>query len=389
MELSLMTFVEPKVLQRSERHQFRDFTRYDVGGSGVYRWRSRVGPGWESRLSAGVDEAFQDGAILFHNLEPDGSRGTTLRANKREAANSLGGFVEEELVWRERWSMRLAARWDALWYIAQDFVDPTLDAVKTFERVTPKASLSYRAGEHTVYAALGGGVEAPAFNEIDPPPGVAPTALNPFLEPMHSITGELGAKGGLAAPVGLGRIDYDAALYFIEVRNDIVPFNGGAYFFTAGRSQRRGGELGLAWRPVAAVRLNGAVSVSDNQYREYANDLGDFSGHEVPGLPRARYAAGARYDSPLGPYGEIRLEGAGRYYADDANTVRARAYNVVDAVLGVHGLLGRADASAFVGVDNLADQDYDASVFINGTGNRFFEPGLPRNWVAGVTVRGF
>ncbi len=392
MDLSLTAFAEPKVLQRSERNRFRDFTRYHVGGSGVFSWRSALAPGIRSRISLGGDEALQDGAILFYDLGPGGSRGTTMVANKREGANSAGAFVEEELTFHERWSVRVAARYDVLWYIAEDFVDPTIDATKRFERVTPKASLSYRAGEHTLYASLGGGVEAPAFNEIDPPPSAPPTALNPFLEPMHSVTYELGAKGGVTSGA-LGRLDYDAALYWIEVRNDIVPEEGGAYFSTAGRSRRRGGELGFGWHaPVAGLTLGGALTVSDNRFLDYQPVIDgvthDFADRKVPGLPDAAWSARARYQTPLGPYGELGLEHAGGYFADDANRVGTRAYTLLNASVGYERAAGGYRVRAFVGGNNLTDQAYDASVFINGVRDEYFEPGLPRNWVAGLTVRG-
>ncbi len=387
MDLALTAFAEPKVLQRSERNRFRDFTRYHVGGSGVFSWRSNIATGVQNRVSIGVDEALQDGAILFYDLGPGGSRGTTLLADKREGANSVGGFVEEALLLDQHWSASVAARWDALWYVSEDFIDPTLDATKTFKRVTPKGSLSYRSGAHTVYASLGGGVEAPAFNEIDPPPSVPPTSLNPFLEPMHSVTYELGAKG--TAPAGaLGSVRYDAAVYLIEVRNDIVPFNGGAYFFTAGKSQRRGGELSLGLSPLAGLTLGGSLALAKNEYVDYTNDLGDFGGKQVPGLPEATFTAQARYQAPVGLFGMLEVEHAGGYFADDANTVSTRAYTVLNGTVGYARAAGRYQLRAFVGGNNLTDEAYDASVFINGINNQFFEPGLPQNWVAGLTLRG-
>ncbi len=205
-DLSLNLFVEPKVLQRSERGRFRDFTRVHLGGSGTYEVRATVNPSLESRTTLGGDEAFQDGAILFYALTPDGGRGDVLVADKREAATSAGGFVEQELRWCARWSARLALRDDHLRYIAEDHTNPTLDAARSFAHWTPEGSLSYRGDNHTLYAALGGGVEAPAFNEIDPPPPFDTlTAVNPFLEPMRSTTYEIGAKGSVARLAGLGQ----------------------------------------------------------------------------------------------------------------------------------------------------------------------------------------
>ena len=109
--LSLAACVEPKVLQRSERNRFRDFTRYHVGGSATWQHAAPRSEDSNGVWTAGADEQFQDGSILFYTLSPGGSRGTDLIANKREGANSVGGFVQGELLWNERWS---AARRGAL-----------------------------------------------------------------------------------------------------------------------------------------------------------------------------------------------------------------------------------------------------------------------------------
>lgn len=387
-DLSFNVFVEPKVLQRSERGRFRDFTRVHVGGGGTYEVRARIAPTLESRTTVGGDEAFQDGSILFYSLTAEGGRGEVLRADKREAANSAGAFVEQEVRWRERWSARAALRYDNLRYIADDHVVPALNAAKTLARWTPKGSLSCRLARHTLYASLGGGVEAPAFNEIDPPPPFDTlTALNPFLTPMRSTTYEVGAKGSVSDLDGLGQIRYDAALYWIDVRNDIVPFDGGAYFLTAGRSRRRGVELGLDWLPLRRLLVEGALTVTDNRYLEYRNELGDFSGRQIAGLPRASVSGKARYHGPAGASTEIRLESAGAYFADDANTARAAAYTIIGATLGYARSVGDASLRAYLAGENLTDRRHVASVFINGLNGEFFEPGMPRSWSAGLTLR--
>lgn len=387
-DLSVSLFVEPKVLQRSERNRFRDFNRYHVGGSTTYQRRERWSPTLEGRTAVGADEAYQDGAIQFYTLTASGGRGTGLVADKREGANSAGIFVEQELRWNQRWSARVAARYDNLWYLAEDHIDPTLNAEKTFARWTPKVSLSYGFDAHTVYASLGGGVEAPAFNEIDPPPGLDTlTSLNPFLEPMRSKTYEMGGKGRLAQLASLGEVRYDAALYWVDVYNDIVPYNGGAYFFTAGRSRRRGAELGLDWLPLRGLLVEGALTVSENRYLDYKNLVEDFSGHRIAGLPRTTFSGRARYDAPGGVSVAVRAENVGAYFADDRNAATAAAFTLLGASLGYERPVGEFALRAFVAGDNLTDQHYVASVFINGINNQFFEPGVPRNWSAGLTLR--
>ena len=384
--LSVSAYVEPKVLQRSERGRFRDFNRYHLGGSATYELRQARSEGLGTRLAAGVDEAFQDGSILFYDLA-GGARGTTLVANKREAANSAGGFVEGEVQWNSRWALRTSARYDALWYISEDHIEPQLTADRTFIRWTPKGSLSYRTDRHTVYAALGGGVEAPAFNEIDPPaPFNTSTSLNPLLDPMHSITWELGAKGDLGE-VPVGRLRYDAAAYWIGVRNEIIPFDGGAYFLTAGKSHREGIELGLDWLPLEALVIEGAVTYMRSEYDEYENQLGDFAGNRVAGLPEVTGTLEADVRLPAGITAEVSGTHVGRYFADDANTTTVPAYTLLGASLSAAVPMGSNVVRAFVSGSNLTDEHHVASAFINGTGGRFFEPGLPRNFSGGLSVR--
>ena len=387
-DLTVSLFVEPKVLQRSERGRFRDFNRYHVGGNALYSVRVTTAGGLQSRTSIGADEAFQDGSILFYNLNPDGSRSTTVRANKREGASSAGGFVEEQLDFNERWSARAAVRYDNLWYIADDYTDPTLDATKRFTRFTPKGSLSWHSEEHTIYAALGGGVEAPAFNEIDPPvPYDTITAFNPFLEAMRSTSYELGAKGTLLSHGIPGRMGYDFAVYQIDVKNDIVPWGGGAYFYTAGKSRRRGVELGLDWAPIERTLISVATTLSDNKYLEYRNDLGTYDGNKIAGLPRTVVSGSVRHTLVSGISGEVSAEHVGKYFANDANSAEAPAYTLLGATLGVSRAMGNGSVRFFVAGNNLTDEHYVASVFINGTDDEYFEPGLPRSWTAGATVR--
>ena len=392
-DLSVSVFAEPKALQRSERNRYRDFTRYHVGGQGVWSMREQLAEGVTGRTEAGVDEALQDGSIVFWNVTPDGNRGTTQLANKREGANSFGAFAQQSVTWNERWSVQGALRYDRLLYVSEDFLDPALTDRKTFEHVTPKLSVSWFGGAHTVFAALGGGVEAPAFNEIDPPPPYdTETSLNPFLEPMLSTTYEVGARGSLTDRWGRWR--YDAGLYWIDTRNDIVPFNGGAYFFTAGKSRRRGIEGSLECRPTARVTLRGSGTLSQNEYVEYQNNVGDFAGNEMPGLPAMAWSASARMELPRGFGAEVSTDGMSEYFADDANTVRTFAYGLVHASLDWKLQDGARSLRAFVSGRNLLDKDHIASVFINPSNDpppngplRYIEPGLPRQFNMGVTIQ--
>ena len=123
-------YVQPKFLVRSERGTYREFTRYHVGGSVIYRYRHSLGSA-SGILSAGIDEAYQDGAILFYSLTEDGERGEVLRSNKREGANNFGFFLQEELSFGDQWGVVLGARYEDIAYYVTDYMPDGVSGSKS------------------------------------------------------------------------------------------------------------------------------------------------------------------------------------------------------------------------------------------------------------------
>ena len=69
-----------------------------------------------------MDEAYQDGAILFYTLSPTTDRGTTLTDNKGEGANNFGVFLQDELTINDRLTLLLGARYDDVSYNYRSFL---------------------------------------------------------------------------------------------------------------------------------------------------------------------------------------------------------------------------------------------------------------------------
>jgi iron complex outermembrane receptor protein len=396
-----LAFVNPKVLHRSERGTYRDFTRLHVGGSTV----ARLGT-----LLVGADFAYQDGAVLFYSLTPQGTRGDTLLANKREGARNAGVFIAEELSVGARWRVTLGARYDDITYDYQDFLNPGLDARKSFTGVTPKVGVTYHLSpRHTVYASVGGGVEAPAGNETDPAGTLGDdtvTAINPLLDPIRSTTYEMGTK----RVVAVGRtsvvreLSYDLALYQTRVTDEIVPYQGGRFYFTAGRVRRRGAELAVRTELAGGVSLRTAVAVAHHRYTRYLVDsvhydspgrFADYSGNRVVGVPGLTYAVSLEsrpaFARPLRV--RVDLQGMSSYFADDANRVEVPAYRIASLTVGTGepvGVTRGLAVSGFVTVSNLFDRGYIASAFLNpdvvGGEAVAFEPGLPRHAAIGMSI---
>ncbi|MCB0753070.1 MAG: TonB-dependent receptor, partial [Ignavibacteriae bacterium] len=237
--ISGMLYANPKYLQRSERGTFRDFTRYHFGGNLIYKNETNFNDDLKNMLTVGMDEAYQDGAILFYSLSATNNRGDELRNNKREGANSFGTFLQNEIRFGERLSVIFGGRYDNITYYSEDFLAPEFGLQeKSFDRFTPKFGVSYMfSNTQSVYANLGGGVEVPAGNETDPAGTFGQDTvylLSPLLEPIKSNTLELGTKNILYFGQNklLQYLTYDAALYYINITNDIIPYRGGRFYFT-------------------------------------------------------------------------------------------------------------------------------------------------------------
>lgn len=407
-----LLYANPKALQRSERGTFRDFTRYHLGGNGTVRVRTPLGRGVRGALLVGADYALQDGAILFYSLSAQQTRGDTLRDNKAEGARNAGLFLTEELAFGagERWTVSAGARYDAITYDYRSYIDPALNARRSFTGITPKLGLTYRlAPQHSVYLSVGGGIEVPAGNETDPAGTFGQdtvTAINPLLDPIRSTTYEIGIKRLWASGERsfIRDLSYDLALYHTAVRNEIVPYRGGRFYFTAGSVRRRGVELGARVSTRAGIALQTAITWNAHRYTEYTVDSvhygapgasADYGGNRVVGVPA--FIGALALDVTPAALRPIRvrlgIESLGSFFADDANTVKVPSYRIAQVSLGTDtplGLGAGVGVNAFMTVNNVFDRRYIASAYLNPdlvAGEPVaFEPGLPRNVVVGVQL---
>jgi iron complex outermembrane receptor protein len=408
--LMAMGYANPKYLQRSERNTFRDFTRYHLGGSMTYKNELEFSQAFNNILLAGVDGSYQDGAILFYNLTSDGGRGDQIQQNKSEGAGNYGAYLQDEIIWDRTLSLILGLRYDNVSYYSQDFM--ALDAKETrqFEHVTPKVGLSWRVlPEMSVYFNMGGGVEVPAGNETDPAPTFGEDSvylINPLLDPIVSTTFELGTKQFVDfGDFFIKGLNYDVAAYFISVKNEIIPYSGGKFYFSAGKTERLGFELGLSAQLDYGLSLSGAFTYCASKYVEYKVDsvhynnpgaYADFKDNKMAGLPDYYYSAALRYAPSFlgGVFTELGVQGISSYWADDANKYEVPSYTLLNATIGMLEPLKICSGlgiKAFAAVQNITDEKYASSAFINPDLDKtsklpvYLEPGLPRNFVFGLS----
>ncbi|MBC7840726.1 MAG: TonB-dependent receptor [Gemmatimonadaceae bacterium] len=399
--LSVMSYVTPKTLIRSERGTYREFNR--VHGGGGINLRETLGM---HTFIVGADVQHQDGPAKFWSLSAAGEKGTTLQQDKNESATTGGLFIQDEWTLTPRLSLSLGARYDALRYGLTDRITPRLSATRNYSQLSPKLGASYRlSGNNIFYANLGAGVETPAGNETDPAGTFGQdtvTGISPLLKPIRSLTYEVGTRQVLAltAP-GTKSLKYEVSLFNTDVRDELVPYRGGRFYFNAGKARRQGIELGGELELDEGVAFRSTATLMRATYLEYTVDsvhygrpgrLADYSGNAVVGVPRSMGSIGARWDAPMMPLRfDADMQYTGEYTLNDANSISLPSSTLFNATISLRKaqrLFGRVGVTGFVRVENLLDRRYMTSGFLNPdvVAGQFvaYEPGFPRAFIVSL-----
>jgi iron complex outermembrane receptor protein len=99
------------------------------------------------------------------------------------------------------------------------------------------------------------------------------------------------------------------------------------------------------------------------------------AGSYLPAVPmNALYAGLTWTHAPAGLSATLETQGRAHIYANDRNSASAAGYWAANLRVGLEQQSARWRFSEFVGVDNLANRQYVASVIVNETNSRFFEP---------------
>jgi len=380
-------------------------------------------------LYAGVFWNSQDIKSFSYNVMPGGN--ATLGGLSTATLGTHANYGA-----RVRGEFRLGEHWEAVAGVGAERTElsavqnaygypltgaPTIARVfadRTYTNVAPELSLTFRPTEtFKAYARVAAAYGTPqATNLFVTPAGV----------PGNNTTLDAQAMRGLDIGIEWAPAPtFSATLTgFYEIfRNELVSQSAGAnllsYTFNAPKSEHRGVEAALEWRPFAGARATAAYLYNEQTYEEYKERLSagafstvfDRSGNLIPGVPKQTLNARIGYDAPGGP-----LKGVGGFvetnwrestFADNANLMKTPGYTLINANLHYDppdGLGALSRTRFFVSAQNLTDRVYVSSASnvansisattgtLNGlatlqaaTGSLY--AGQPRTIVAGVKVK--
>lgn len=342
------------------------------------------------RLSAGVDlQRMRDDRGNF--VSDGGQRTATVLLDQREQVTEIGPFAQVQWSPQERLLLSAGARYDWVRFDLDDrfLADGDDSDAQTMAAVSGNLGASWSFGQQFVpYLNVSTSFETPTTTElVNKPDGSG--GFNPDLGPQRAVNYEIGARG---QPVP--NVSYSLALFLGRVTDAIVqgPEVGGrAFFRNAGKTHNDGAEVGLSVSPVGGLTLKGAYTYAHYRFAEYQlADGTSLNGNRLPGVPEHFWRFGLRTSLPAHFYLDADHTIATSVAADDANTptlvVGAWSAGVTNLRVGWDGEVGQMEIAPFVGVNNLWDRRYVASVTLNGVGGRVFEPAPRRVIYVGTEI---
>lgn len=312
-----------------------------------------------------------------------GDPGAERLQNQQETVTNTSAFAYVAPEWG-RLRLRLGARADRIRFALDDDLlsDGDDSGARTFSAVSPAVGLSYGLPNVLLFASYSTAFETPTTTELVNRPGGG-AGLDPELQPERTRGVEIGARGYVPDV----RLDFDVALFYLSVRDRLVPFQteeGGdqVFYRPSGESVHRGAEVAASWRFRPDLALQLTYTAGRFTFRDEA-----LEGNRLPGVPDQRLYAHLQAER-RGLWGRIGVEAVSAYFTDDENEVENDGYALLDVQAGHEGLvLGAARFQPFLKVGNLLDTRYNGSVIVNAFGGRFFEPAPGRTFQAGLNVR--
>lgn len=257
-------------------------------------------------------------------------------------------------------------------------------------QLMPRLALSYFLTDFLVIrASASKGYSAPTIEELRP----SSREINTALEPEIGWNYETGLRLSLLS----NRIYFDAVVFHYNLKDAIVRRVNNAdteYFVNAGGTKQKGLETQLnAW--LIPLRYNGFIrglkisesySLSRFKFDSYIINSADFSGNKLTGVPKHNLVSSFNLHFPFHLSLYLQHTYVSSIPLNDANTVFADKYHLLQAKLNFQKQLNKATIKLFAGADNLLNSDYSLGNDLNAFGSRYFNPAASRNFYGGLAA---
>ena len=318
-----------------------------------------------------------------------------LRRDETNTAHTTDVYTQAEFDVTERLVATLGVRSGRVKLRSDDryLTNGDDSGARSFRYTNPVAGLLWRTTPQlNLYASVGRGYESPTLNELAYRSDGS-SGFNGELEAQTSRQIELGAKW--RAPDGNTSVDF--AVFHARTDDEIAVqrnTGGRATYTNVGSTRRQGAELSALWRLAPTVKTRVALTWLDATYRDgflactgtpcLAPDTPVDAGNRIAGTtPRSAFVDLA-WQPAAGRELALEWRAQARTAVNDVNSDFAGGYGVL-ALRARARFGGEQGPQVYLRVDNLLGRRHAGSVIVNEGNGRYFEPGAPRTWAAGLS----
>ena len=360
-------------------HGFTDVTQYNFGARTQFGFTGQLGAstGVGGTLGASVQQSnLTTNGVFIVPAPPFPERPT----DQENGATASSLFTEWSFLFPESFTVTAGASLNKNQFNIRNLLnsgtlfDTTHVSSETFGwDFDPRVAVSKEIhGNALLYASVSAGYTPPLLSNVVASDG----SVDLDLAPERAVQYEVGAQGTFLRQ----RLTGQLSVFDIENTHKLVSETANSVTFTtnAGHQRNRGVELSLSYlavsdtaRPISSVRPWASYAFTDAKFTDFKSDNNDnaqtvdFSGNDVPRVPRSMVNAGLDVGTNVGIY----LNGAYQYVSKVPvtfdNSTWVRSYDLLGLKLGykktvnAHWLLDLA-----VGGDNITGSTYYSFLFV-------------------------
>lgn len=259
-------------------------------------------------------------------------------------------------------------------------------------QLMPRIALSYLLSKQlSLRGSVSKGYSPPTLSEVR----ASDNIVNVDLQPEYGWNYETGIR---FQDVN-NRLFLDVTGFYFHLKSAIVRRlneNNTEYFINSGGTKQWGLESSLAFWVLPArdigffrgIQLRNAYTLSHFRFEHYLNATEDYSGNALTGVPKTNVVSSVELQFPKRFYVFAQHNFTAEIPLNDANSVYAKQYHLLQAKAGLKGLrIGSIAMELFAGADNLLDQKYSLGNDINAAGGRYFNAAAGRNFYGGIAAK--
>jgi iron complex outermembrane recepter protein len=263
-------------------------------------------------------------------------------------------------------------------------------SLKTFTpQLMPKFSSSFKITEQLLWrASVSRGYSPPTTAEVRPSDNNIYTSLQPESGWNY--------ESGVRVKNKNNRLNADITVFYYHLQHAIVRrvnSAGADYFVNADGTKQTGCETQLKALIIQPrdtglfrnISWRSSMTLYHFTFSNYQNGTADYSGNKLTGVPQLTIVSSLNIDLGSHLYLFVQHNYTDRIPLNDANSVYASSYHLLQAKAGWRFKI-KTDAELYFGADNILNKKYSLGNDLNASGGRYYNAAPLRNFFAGLNV---